>query len=422
MKIRKKLIISTGILGILIIILGANSMVRMAQLGDLSTKMYGQTSSQADASQEASDTVTIEEARSSASTSIILLIIGAVFANVTLAFLLSRTILRPIEKFRVAAEAIERSSDLTQRIDVSSNDETGVAAHAFNIMLEKFEAFMQQIISTTTQLTNSTQQVLTTAKHGRDNVEKQYLETDQIATAITEMATTVQEVANSANAAAGAANNADNEAKGGKVTIDQTSAAIQKLADDVERGANVILQLEQDSQNIGTVLDVIRGIAEQTNLLALNAAIEAARAGEQGRGFAVVADEVRTLASRTQESTQEIQEMIEKLQSGAQNAVKVMEEGRTQAQSGVTQVKEAGESLQAIARAITTISEMNTHIAAAAEQQSTVAEEINRNIITINDISEQTTSGAKQTTSASDEVVRLATQLQSLVGQFKVVD
>ena len=246
---------------------------------------------------------------------------------------------------------------------------------------------------------------------GKGMVLEQKDEVDKVATAMTQMSATVHEVARNATEAAEAAQRADEETSKGKMVVSQAIEAIDLLANEVNEAAQVIHRLEQDSDEIGAVLDVIRGIAEQTNLLALNAAIEAARAGEQGRGFAVVADEVRTLAQRTQQSTQEIQNMIERLQSGAQDAVKAMEQGRSRAQVGVEQAAEAGTSLETIAQAVGTISDMNTQIATAAEEQSVVAEEINLNIVTISDMADKiasdTGSGGvdtNQISSACDDI------------------
>ncbi len=310
--------------------------------------------------------------------------------------------------------------DMTVRMNLKNTDEMKIIGVEFNHMIEKFEALVQQISSATTQLAAASEEMNTVASNSSNNIATQSSETEQVATAMNQMTATVQEVANNASSAAGAATNADNEAKGGKEIVLQTSNAIQQLATSVEQSAEVIHQLETDSDNIGTVLDVIKSIAEQTNLLALNAAIEAARAGEQGRGFAVVADEVRTLASRTQESTNEIQDMIEKLQTGSRNAVAVMEQGRTQAQSGVEQAKEAAESLEAITRAVGTINEMNTMIASAAEEQTSVADEMNRSIISISQLSQDTAGATEQTASASNELSKLSSQLDSLVNQFKL--
>ncbi|WP_442965269.1 methyl-accepting chemotaxis protein [Pseudomonas sp. FIP_A4] len=241
-----------------------------------------------------------------------------------------------------------------------------------------------------------------------------------VASAMNEMSATVQEVARNANQTATASNDADLESKSGVRVASEALDGIDTLIQDIEKAAVVVRQLEADSASIDTVVGVINGIAEQTNLLALNAAIEAARAGEQGRGFAVVADEVRTLASRTQKSTEEIQRMIEQLQQGVGNAVQAMIAAQSRARSGSDCVARAAQSLGAIADEVGTINEMNTQIATAAEQQSAVAEEINRNITNISRIADTTSADATQTSQISEELVRLAAELNRLVGQFKL--
>ena len=257
-------------------------------------------------------------------------------------------------------------------------------------------------------------------QHTSTNLARQHSETDQLVTAMHEMTSAVQEVASSAAQASNATHQASQEAETGKGVVDKVHTAICDLAEEVDSAAEVIRRLESDSANIGTVVDVINGIAEQTNLLALNAAIEAARAGEQGRGFAVVADEVRTLASRTQQSTKEIQAMVQRLQSGTGETVAVMQRGRDAAHTSVDLAKRAGTSLNQISRAVNTINDMNTHIATATEQQSAVAAEVNNNVLNISRASEQTTTNSEQTASASHELARLAAEMQSLVEGFRL--
>ncbi len=324
-----------------------------------------------------------------------------------------------VDAMSAGTERLARG-DLTARVELETHDEMSVIGTSFNKMAEQFEALVQQIISVSTQLSSAAEEVAAVSRDSATSVDRQRIETDQVATAMNEMAATVQEVARSASAAAGAAANADNEAKSGGVVVNQATQSVSKLAGEIDGAAQVIAAVEKDSDAIGSILDVIKAVAEQTNLLALNAAIEAARAGEQGRGFAVVADEVRTLASRTQKSTQEIETMIARLQDGSRKAVTVMQTSREQTQAVVKQANEAAQALDAITRAVTTINEMNTQIASAAEQQNATTEEMNRSISGIRDVAEQTASGAAQSTAASEELARLATQLQSLINQFKI--
>ncbi|ALP51908.1 hypothetical protein Tel_01460 [Candidatus Tenderia electrophaga] len=318
---------------------------------------------------------------------------------------------------KIAAQLAVRDGDIDLR--VRSEVQTGVAAgiNAFMQNVHDAIAKTRTVSEKLAEVAGSVNQVIHDSNQG---AQRQRAETDQVATAMNQMTSTVQEVTRNAEEAANYAVDADDVAAEGSAVVDKTVAAINAMAERVERVSGVISRVEEDSNNIGSVLDVIKEIAEQTNLLALNAAIEAARAGEQGRGFAVVADEVRTLAGRTQQSTEEIQRMIEALQSGSKEAVTAMEEGRNQAQDGVTQASQAGEALANIVQSVSRIREMNTQIATAAEQQSSVAEEINRNIVNIHEISGATAGSMSTASSSSDELARLSRELEQLVKHFRV--
>jgi methyl-accepting chemotaxis protein len=287
-------------------------------------------------------------------------------------------------------------------------------------MFESFRDIIDKVSESTLHVASASEELSAITERNSAGVRSQQIEAEQVATAMNEMTATVQEVARNAALAAQSASEANNEALEGKKMVQTTIDAINELSGEVDNASHVIQKVESESLKIGSVLDVIRGIAEQTNLLALNAAIEAARAGEQGRGFAVVADEVRTLASRTQNSTLEIQNMIEQLQTGARSAVVVIDASRKKADESVQRAERAGRSLESITLSVATINDMNTQIASAAEEQNSVAEEINRNIININHVAQETADSAEQTTMASEGLARLASELQSLVAQFKL--
>ncbi len=339
---------------------------------------------------------------------VLLVILAAGFAG----YRMVRSIAQAVDAVRVAMVR-GADGDLTARVDYRGAELKRVIA-AYHQMTEQLRAVMVEISGSSTHVATAAEELSAITRQSDAGIRQQQIETQQAATATSEMPATAHEIARNA------AREADHAATRGGQVVAQTVETIRLLAGEMEKTAQAINKLEADSSRIGMVLDVIRGIAEQTNLLALNAAIEAARAGEQGRGFAVVADEVRTLASRTQQSTLEIQQMSETLQGGAKSAVQAMSQGSSQMQRGVQSAEEAGAALEAITRAVTKITDMNTQIASAAQEQGSVAEEINRNIVAISQLGSQAASGSRQTAVASSELARLAAQLLGLVARFKV--
>lgn len=344
---------------------------------------------------------------------VILIVVGLFFTWYT------RRAFKPMEE---AVQTMKQISDgdLTMEINSNSNDEVGHLLQGMSAMVTNLHEVITRLLAMSQQLGQSSTQLRQQADETNAGVSEQLLETEQVATAMNEMSATVQEVARNAADAAEAASRAHNDANDGQQVVEKAISSIHTLDSGIQSSADAIRKLQDETSEIGGVLDVIRGIAEQTNLLALNAAIEAARAGEQGRGFAVVADEVRTLAGRTQQSTQDIQTMIERLQSGANETVSSMQRSIEQVQDSVETTVQAGQALETITSAVTIINDMNLQIASAAEEQSSVAEEINRNVVNINQVAEQSAEGVSKTASASDELNHLTNELSQLVGRFKV--
>lgn len=342
------------------------------------------------------------------------IIIAIVIARFTLI-----SITRPLTRVNNMLNIVS-SGDLSHKLDESGKDEFAQLSKNCNLLIDSLRSLIESIVNRSSQLAAAAEQTSAVTAESTIAIEEQRSQVEQAASATTEMSSTAQSVLSSANDALGEIKHADDEAERVKVISIRNRKTIEQLATEVDSASQVINQLQQDSASIGGILDVIRGIADQTNLLALNAAIEAARAGEQGRGFAVVADEVRTLASRTQESTSEIQTMIEALQTGAGKAVTVMDTGKSKASDCVNQSEEADKALETITHAVHEAFDRSSQIASAAEQQSVVAHEISENLESIVAIAEQTTAGSQQTASSSSEVARLAEELQQSVQEFKL--
>ncbi|NVZ39686.1 methyl-accepting chemotaxis protein [Pseudomonas sp. 21615526] len=350
---------------------------------------------------------------------VVILLILATALTMLFAWLLTRSITLPIAQALDAAEEIAEGN-LTRPIKVEGHDEAGRLLLAMAKMQDKLKDTLQRISGSATQLASAAEELNAVTDESARGLTQQNNEIEQAATAVNEMTSAVEEVARNAVSTSEASKNATSSAGDGRDLVQETVSAIERMSSDVQATATLIGNLAEESRDIGKVLDVIRGLADQTNLLALNAAIEAARAGEAGRGFAVVADEVRALAHRTQQSTSEIERMIGSIQAGTEHAVDSMRNSTERAESTLNIAKGAGMSLDTINTAIVEINERNLVIASAAEEQAQVAREVDRNLVNIRDLSVQSATGASQTSAASSELSRLAVDLNGMVGRFRL--
>jgi len=364
------------------------------------------------------DNKALQSVASSAWSQLLMLVLALVVLISGIIFYIGKNFAVPIHHLSLTMKKVSVERDLSLRAEEKGSEEVAQIASVFNKMLSEFESLIGSVQGSVGLLKEATEELSTVTEQSGENMETQKSESEQLATAMNEMTSTAQEVARNAAEAASAVHDAEVSAQESAKIAVEAMCAMDNLVSEVGSAADVVAKLEEDSGSIGMVLDVIKGIAEQTNLLALNAAIEAARAGEQGRGFAVVADEVRTLASRTQESTDEIQKMIEKLQSGTRDAVKVMVHARELGENGSGHTEATAEALAEISGSVKSIGNMTTQIAGAAEEQTAVSEEMTRNVSNISHVAESTVEGSMRIAETTEHLKSLSEQLHGLLDDF----